>query len=272
MTGTKSLQGTFERDSLPQMIQYLAASSHEGRLTLQSGSRTATVVYFEGNVVAATCEPAVGEAAVAELLAFREGQFEFIQTSIRLENLPNATRITRPLSALLLSAAVQRDTLDTRESQEPIQNLITANTVPTIQPPKPGVSVQLDKAAWLIMPKMDGKRTVCEIAQELQLDEYIVIVQLDSMLASGLIQVTQRVATVPVELIEALTKVVVQLAGPMGTFVIEDVAEDLSVDPKSIPAASLREFLTRIQAQMPPERQAAYANAVNQVLKQFKLI
>ena len=272
MTGTKSLQGTFERDSLPQMIQYLAASNHEGRLTLQSGTRTATVVYFEGNVVAATCEPAIGEAAVAELLAFKEGQFEFLQTSIRLENLPTATRITKPLSALLLSAVVERDTLDTRESKQAVRDVIGPDTVPIIQPPKPGVSVQLDKAAWMIMPKMDGKRTVREIAHELQLDEYIVTVQLESMLSSGLIQVTQRVATVPADLIGALTRVVIQLAGPMGSFLIEDVAEDLSLDLKNIPSASLREFLTRIQAQMPPERQAAYANAINQVLKQFKLI
>ncbi len=272
MTGTKSLQGTFEWDSLPQMIQYLAASNQEGRLTLQSGTRTATVIYFEGNVVAASCGPIIGEAAVTALLSFNQGQFEFTQMPIQLDSLPTATRITKPLSALLLSAAVERDTLDTRESRQSVQNLITPKTVPIMQPPKPGVSVQLDKAAWLIMPKMDGKRTVAEIARELQLEEYTVIVQLESMLSSGLIQVTQRVAGVPAGLIEAIKKVVVQLTGPMGFFLLEDIAEDLSLDLQNIPMASLREFLTRIQAQMPPERQAAYANEINQALKQFKLI
>lgn len=272
MTETKSLQGTFERDSLPQMIQYLAVSSREGRLTLRSGMRTARVVYLDGNIVAASCDKVAGEPAVAELLAFDQGQFEFAQTSIRLESLPPVTRITRPLSALLLSAAVERDTLDTRESQRPVQSIITPDTVPVIQPPKPGVSVQLDKTAWLIMPKLDGKRTVSEIAKELRLEEFAVIVQLESMLANGLIRVGQRVATVPAELIEAIQKVVVQLAGPMGSFLIEDVAEDLSLDLQNVPAASLREFLMRVQSQMPPERQTAYATAINQALKQFKLI
>jgi Domain of unknown function (DUF4388) len=272
MTGTKSLQGTFEWDSLPQMIQYLAASNQEGRLVLQSGTRSATVIYFDGNVVAAMCGSMNGESAVTALLAFNQGKFEFTQIAIELHGLPTATRITKPLSALLLSAAVERDTLDTRESRQPVQSLITSTTVPTMQPPKPGVSVQLDKAAWLIMPKMDGKRTVADIARELQLEEYTVIVHLESMLASGLIQVMERVAGLPAGLIEEIKKVVIQLTGPMGSFLLEDIAEDLSLDLQNVPMASLREFLTRIQAQIPPERQVAYANSINQALKQFKLI
>jgi Domain of unknown function (DUF4388) len=274
MTETKSLQGSFEADSLPLMIQYLAVSNREGRLTLRSDNRTAKVVYLDGNIVAASCDKVAGEPAVAELLAFTHGQFEFVQTPIKLESLPPAMRINKPLSALLLSAAVERDTLDTREreSQRPVQNVITLETVPIIQPPKPGVSVQLDKAAWLIMPKMDGKRTVGEIAKELQLEDYVVITHLESMLANGLIQVTERVAGVPEGLIAEIKKVVVQLTGPMGSFLLEEIAEDLSSDLLNLPMASLQEFLTRTQAQIPPERQVAYANGINQVLKQFKLI
>jgi prepilin-type processing-associated H-X9-DG protein len=271
MTGTNSLQGTFERDTLPHTIQYLAASNREGRLTLRSGYRMANVVFFDGNVVAANCEALGGETAIAELLAFPNGQFEFVQMSVNTVGLPSQHRISKSLSSLLMSAMVQRDTLDTRESK-PAQPSITGSSVPTLQTPKDGVSVQLSRTAWMLMPRMDGQHSVSEIAQILQLNERTVILELESMLQSGLVQVTQRVNNAPEGLVEAVRRVVVQICGPMGSFVLDDVGEDLGIDLKALPSASIREFLTRIQAQMPPERQAAYANAINQVLKQFKLI
>ena len=270
MTGTNSLQGTFERDTLPHTIQYLAGSNREGRLTLRSGSRMANVVFFDGNVVAASCEALGGETAIAELLAFGNGQFEFVQMAVNTGSLPVMHRISKSLSSLLMSAMVQRD-MDTRESK-PAQPTITGSSVPTLQTPKDGVSVQLSRTAWMLMPRMDGQHTVSEIAQALQLNERTVILELESMLQSGLVQVIQRVSNAPDGLVEAVRKVVVQICGPMGSFVLDDVGEDLGVDLEALPSASLREFLTRIQAQMPPERQAIYANAINQVLKQFRLI
>ena len=271
MTGTNSLQGTFERDTLPHTIQYLAASNREGRLTLRSGSRMANVVFFDGNVVAANCEALGGETAIAELLAFPNGQFEFVQMTVTIGNLPAMHRISKSLSSLLMSAMVERDTLDTRESK-PAQASITGGSVPTLQTPKDGVSVQLSRTAWMLMPRMDGQHTVSEIAQALQLNERTVILELESMLQNGLVQVIQRVSNAPEGLVEAVRKVVVQICGPMGSFVIDDVSDDLGVDLQALPSASIREFLTRIQAQMPPERQGAYATAINQVLKQFRLI
>lgn len=270
MTGTNSLQGTFERDTLPHTIQYLAGSNREGRLTLRSGSRMANVVFFDGNVVAASCEALGGETAIAELLAFGNGQFEFVQMAVNTGSLPVMHRISKSLSSLLMSAMVQRD-MDTRESK-PAQPTITGSSVPTLQTPKDGASVQLSRTAWMLMPRMDGQHTVSEIAQALQLNERTVILELESMLQSGLVQVIQRVSNAPDGLVEAVRKVVVQICGPMGSFVLDDVGEDLGVDLEALPSASLREFLTRIQAQMPPERQAIYANAINQVLKQFRLI
>ena len=270
MTGTNSLQGTFERDTLPHTIQYLAGSNREGRLTLRSGSRMANVVFFDGNVVAANCEALGGETAIAELLAFGNGQFEFVQMAVNTGSLPVMHRISKSLSSLLMSAMVQRD-MDTRESK-PAQPTITGSSVPTLQTPKDGASVQLSRTAWMLMPRMDGQHTVSEIAQALQLNERTVILELESMLQSGLVQVIQRVSNAPDGLVEAVRKVVVQICGPMGSFVLDDVGEDLGVDLEALPSASLREFLTRIQAQMPPERQAIYANAINQVLKQFRLI
>jgi Domain of unknown function (DUF4388) len=271
MIGMNSLQGTFERDTLPHTIQYLAASNREGRLILRSGSRIANVVFYDGNVVAANCESWGGESAIAELLAFSNGQFEFVQMTVNTDSLPSTQRISKSLSSLLMSAMVERDTLDTRESK-PAQPTITGSSVPTLQTPKDGATVQLSRTAWMLMPRMDGQHTVSEIAQALQLNERTVILELESMLQNGLVQVIQRVNNAPDGLVEAVRKVVVQICGPMGSFVLDDVADDLGIDLEALPSVSIREFLTRIQTQMPPERQSAYANAINQVLKQFKLI
>jgi hypothetical protein len=270
MTETNILQGSFVRGTLAHTIQYLATSNREGRLTLQSGPQTAQIIFFDGQAIVATCNASMGEAAVASILGFETGSFEFVRLLINPGSYPPGTRISKLLSNLLMSRANEQSTPQHPTSSSEQQ--ITAASVPTLQPPKHGNPVHLEQMAWTLMPKMDGNRTVSEIARELQLPEQRVILELQSMLANGLIQVTQRISHVPAELVNEIRKVVVQITGPMGAFVLEDVADDLEVDLQAIPTTSLREFLTLIQMQIPSERQAVYANAINQILKHFRLI
>jgi Domain of unknown function (DUF4388) len=269
MTDTNILQGSFVRGTLAQTIQYLATSNREGRLTLQSGPQTAQIIVFDGQAIVATCNASMGETAVASILSFENGHFEFVRLLINPSSFPAGARISRMLSNLLMSTTGEQHPQPTTSSSE---QKITAASVPTLQPPKHGNPVHLEQMAWMLMPKMDGNRTVSEIARELQLSEQSVILELQSMLTNGLIQVTQRISHVPAGLVEEIRKVVVQLTGPMGAFVLEDVADDLEVDLQALPTTSLREFLTLIQMQIPSERQAVYANSINQILKHFRLI
>lgn len=267
MTQANILEGIFERGTLAYTIQSLATSNREGRLMLQCGHRHANLVFFDGDVIAATCEPLSGEAAITEVMTFTDGQFEFIRLLINPGSFPAATRVSRMVSNLFMSSASAPAVPET-----PAARQIHAQSVPTLQPPQHGKGVQLEPMVWTLMPMLNGQHSVREIAQALQLEEGTVIRELEALLANDLISVTQRLSTVAPELIDAIRRVVVQVTGPMGEFVLEDVADDLSVDLRAMPSKMLREFLTRIQAQMPRERQAVYANAINQVLKHFKLI
>jgi Domain of unknown function (DUF4388) len=270
MTETNILQGNFVRGTLAHTIQFLATSNREGRLTLQSGPQTAQIIFFDGQAIVATCNASMGEAAVASILSFETGSFEFVRLLINPGSFPEGARISRMLSNLLMSTQSEQSSQSNPAAT--FEQKITGASVPTLQPPKHGNPVHLEQMAWTLMPKMDGNRTVSEIARELQLSEQSVILELQSMLANGLIQVTQRISHVPTGLVDEVRKVVVQLTGPMGSIMLEDVADDLEVDLQALPMTSLREFLTLIQMQMPSERQAVYANAINQILKHFRLI
>jgi hypothetical protein len=276
MTRANILEGIFERGTLAHTIQSLAASSREGRLMLRCSHHHANLVFFDGDVIAATCEPLAdaplsepisGEAAIAEVMTFTDGQFEFIRLLINPGSFPAATRVSKMVSNLFMSSASAPAV-----SETPATWQINAQSVPTLQPPQHGNGVQLEQMAWTLMPKLTGQHSVREIAQALQLEEGLVIRELEALLANDLISVTQRLSTVAPELIDAIRRVVVQVTGPMGEFVLEDIGDDLSVDLRDMPSKMLREFLTRIQAQMPKERQAVYDNSINQVLKHFKLI
>ena len=89
-------QGTFSRNTLPNLLRTLAHQTAVGRLFLESEARQAVLGFNQGVLVDAILAEHVGEAALLLVLRFEHGAYSF-----RTSHSPLRVSIRRPLETLL---------------------------------------------------------------------------------------------------------------------------------------------------------------------------
>ena len=173
-----SIKGDFDRETLPTALQYLANNHSAGRLELTRGARRARLYFQGGNLIAAELDNKYGEDVIAQLLTWVNGQFEFYRGEMSEDSFPPAARVQKSISAVLLRAVAQSDALEQAASQ-PVPK-ITAASVPVLEISEGGSAVQLDAGTWRLMSKVDGVRSVAQIAEALGLSLETIAAQLSA--------------------------------------------------------------------------------------------
>jgi hypothetical protein len=98
------IRGDIAEVGVESVVQMLASSAPQGVLTLTRGSEEGTLVFVKGRVGAVVLGAQTGTKALASLLAWREGRFEFhSQVDEDLED--RSDRGAIPIEAALLDAA-----------------------------------------------------------------------------------------------------------------------------------------------------------------------
>ncbi len=98
------LEGIFTRTTLPNIIYRLAASEQSGQCLFETLQQQITLVFLARQVVAAsTTSPPIlqAESAIAELLTWASGDYQFLPEQVFLARVPREHRIRLPLSQLL---------------------------------------------------------------------------------------------------------------------------------------------------------------------------
>jgi hypothetical protein len=159
------LQGSIRQFSVPDVVQFLCGHSKTGKLELVFPGSSGSIFFDGGTVVHAELGSREGEEAFFELMSRVEGTFEFVpgETS-------GSKSVRQHTTILLLEGARRSDERELLEEQIPDTNLIPEFVLP--EDGQTGRQVTLNTSEWMVLAKIDGQRSVKQIALDSGLSEY----------------------------------------------------------------------------------------------------
>jgi hypothetical protein len=173
-----ALQGSLTELSLPDVIQLVSVSGKTGTFNLSKQGEVGKIFLKDGQIVDATVGTLRGEHAVYEMAIWSEGDFSFNPGEES-----NQTTVHKSNANLMMEAARRLDEWRVLSRKIPSLDLI-----PYFPPRERGLDqVTLSPHEWILVTRVDGKRSIEEIAAILQWSAFDVSKLLFGMITSGLV-------------------------------------------------------------------------------------
>ena len=177
-----AFQGSLAELHLPDIIQLISVSGKTGVFHLTDGALKGQIYLNDGKIVHASLEDASGEEAVYALAIWSRGDFKFepgISTELRT--------ISKSNTNLLMEAARRLDEWRVLSKKIPSTELVPEFVV---QETREG-QINLNTSEWLILSKIDGTRSIKQIAQAGGLSVFDAAKVLYGLIATGLIRLKE---------------------------------------------------------------------------------
>ena len=179
-----AFQGSLAELHLPDVIQLLTVSGKTGAFRLIDGTREGTIFIEDGQIVHAELENDIGEDALYWLVLWSHGEFRFepgVTTTRRTINKSNTN--------LLMEAAQRLDEWRVLSRKIPSVDWIPEFVIPEAQ--DTGGQINLNTSEWIILSKIDGKRSLREISRAAGLSAFVTCKLLYGLVATHLIRVRE---------------------------------------------------------------------------------
>lgn len=150
-----SFQGSLSELPLPDVIQLVSSSGKTGCFHLTDGDIKGQIYIQEGRIVHAQVEDLSGEEAVYQLAIWSRGEF-FFETGAGVA----ANTITKTNTNLLMEAARRLDEWRVLQKKVPSMELVPEFVIPEGREGQ----INLNTSEWLILSKIDGRRSIKAIA------------------------------------------------------------------------------------------------------------
>ena len=150
-----SFQGSLSELPLPDVIQLVSSSGKTGCFHLTDGDIKGQIYIQEGRIVHAQVEDLSGEEAVYQLAIWSRGEF-FFETGAAVA----ANTITKTNTNLLMEAARRLDEWRVLQKKVPSMELVPEFVIPEGREGQ----INLNTSEWLILSKIDGRRSIKAIA------------------------------------------------------------------------------------------------------------
>jgi Domain of unknown function (DUF4388) len=179
------LEGSIRQFSLPDIVQFLSAASKTGKLGLVDDSAAEGAIFFDdGVVVHAEVGARDGEEAFFELVRWRDGSFDFSPGEP-----PPRKSVHQHSTILLMEGARRNDEWGLLSEEIPDTDLIPEFVRPDES--QTGKQITLNTSEWMVLAKIDGERSLKDIAKEAGLSEYQVCRLLYPLVRNRLIRLCE---------------------------------------------------------------------------------
>ncbi len=185
-----AFQGSLAELHLPDIIQLVSVSGKTGVFHLIDGAHRGDIWLHEGRIVHAETEELSGEEAVYALAIWRAGEFRF-EAGVAT---PRQT-IQKSNTNLLMEAARRLDEWRVLSKKIPSVELVPEFV---IQENREG-QINLNTMEWLLLSKIDGQRSVREIAAAAGMGVFDAAKLLYGLVATNLIRLREKGAAAVVE-------------------------------------------------------------------------
>lgn len=262
------MQGNLSQISLNDLLLLATSAKKSGVLKLTRGKETVDVYLDEGNIVHAKCPIGEGEKALLYPVTWGEGSFNLLPNGVA----PLATITKEPAQILDdIKAMTQEwetilEVVPSGKARFCIADLAADNTGP----------ITIPNVGWRVLSKLDGIRTVQEIAEILRIPFAYIAKVLFNLHQSGLIQIVTVAAKpvgdlVPAELIDRLSAVLTEVMGPMASLVMRDQIEALGASRDALPESKLDELIGLIGKEIADGKQRnKFEESIYQEISNFK--
>lgn len=183
-----SFQGSLAELALPDVIQLVSSSGKTGCFHLTDGNMKGQIYVQEGRIVHAQVEDLSGEEAVYQLGIWSRGEF-FFETGATIA----AQTISKTNTNLLMEAARRLDEWRVLQRKVPSMDLIPEFVIPEGREGQ----INLNTSEWLILSKIDGRRSIKAIANASGNSTFEACKILYGLIATNLIRLKEPVAAAP---------------------------------------------------------------------------
>lgn len=174
-----AFQGSLAELHLPDIIQLISVSGKSGVFHLADGPHQGQIYLHDGKIVHAQLDDTAGEEAVYALAIWSQGDFKF-EHGVATEH----RTISKSNTNLLMEAARRLDEWRVLSKKIPSTDMIPEFVV---QEHREG-QINLNTSEWLILSKIDGQRSIKQMAGASGLSVFDVAKILYGLVATGLIR------------------------------------------------------------------------------------
>lgn len=237
------MQGNLSQIPLTDLLLLATSGRKSGVLKLAHGKESVEVFLSEGKIVHATCPIGEGDKALLYPVTWGEGTF-----SLQANGTAPATTIRKTADEILTEVKAM-----TREWEIILELIPSGKVVFRIADLPEGHNgpITVPNVGWRVLSKLDGSRTVHEVAELLRIPFAYIAKVLYNLHKSGLVEVAEPAPKsakdlVPPALLNRVTGILTDVIGPMAPFVLRDQIEALGESPESLPEAKLEDLITLI--------------------------
>lgn len=176
-----ALQGSLEDIHLSDLIQLVGVAGKTGRFVLKRDDEIGSVYIDNGNIVHAESGGRKGENAFYYLSTWDRGEFNF-EANVKAPE----QSIVKSYSNLLMEAARRMDEWKILMRKIPSENCIPEFIVFDTEERR---QINLTTLEWVVVSKIDGRRTVADIAKECNLSLFDTTKILYGLIVAELIKI-----------------------------------------------------------------------------------
>jgi hypothetical protein len=177
-----AFQGSLKELPVPDIVQLMSVSGKTGVFTLVRGAERGYIYLRNGQMVHARVGDATGEEAVYALAIWSSGDFQFTPNEEIDE-----TSITKSNTSLLMEAARRLDEWKVLSKKIP-----GVDSIPSLRERESPEPVTLSPQEWNLAGKIDGQRTIDEIARVNGTSAFEVAKTLYGLVAADLVELRPR--------------------------------------------------------------------------------
>ena len=237
------MQGNLSQIGLTDLLVLATSGKKTGVLKLAHGKESVEVFLTDGKIVHATCFIGEGEKALLYPVTWDEGTF-----NLQPNGAAPAATVQKSADAILAEVKAM-----TREWQIIVEVIPSGKAVFRIADLAENHigPVTVPNAGWRVLSKLDGARTVQEVAELLRIPFAYIAKVIYNLHQSGLVELAAPVAKPAVDLVppaflNRVTGILTEVIGPMAPLVLRDQIKALGESPDRLPEAKLDDLIIRI--------------------------
>jgi hypothetical protein len=241
------MQGNLSQITLTDLLLLATSGKKSGILKLDRGKETVEVYLTDGRITHATCPIGEGDKALLYPVTWSEGTFNLLPNG----QVPAAT-IKKSSEELLEEVKAM-----TREWETILEVVPSGKTVFRIAslPEDHTSPITVPNVGWRVLSKLDGVRSVQEIAEVLRIPFAYVAKVIFSLYQEGLAEVAAPnpkplTNIVPPALLNRVSHILTEVIGPMAPLVLRDQIEALGESLESLPDTKLDELTILISREI----------------------
>jgi hypothetical protein len=262
------MQGNLAQISLNDILLLATGGRKSGLLRLSRGKETVEVYIADGNIIHATCPIGEGEKALLYPVTWGEGVFTLMPNG----NPPAAT--IKKTSAEILEEVKAMS----REWETILEVIPSGKAVFRIADPGEAHSgpITVPHVGWRVLSKIDGFRTVQEIAESLRIPFAYTAKVIFNLHKSGLVEIVNPSSRLTTDVVlpsvfDRLTGILTEIMGPMASVVLRDQIDSLGESQENFPESKLEELIGLISKEISDGKlRHKFEEAMLQEISDFK--